>query len=327
MSKILKILGIVLVLIFLVSLATVGAGWVWLQQQLKPVSANNEETIQFVIPSGQAVITIANRLQTEGMIRHPLAFRYQVWQSGIANKIQAGSFELSPSMTTGEVASALTKGTQDQWVTIPEGLRREEVAEVFAEFPEFDETEFLELTAGKEGYLFPDTYLLPKAATTEFIVSYLTNTFETKTAALQQQVEAAGKSWVKTVVMASIIQREAKTASDMKLVSGILENRLAINQALQVDATLQYIKGRHPISKKWWTPPLAIDKELDSPFNTYKVVGIPPSPICNPGLEALSAAVNPTPSEYYFYLHASDGQMYYSEDYDGHLENIQKYLK
>lgn len=320
---------IIFFLAVIASLAVVsaGVGLAWFGQNQQPVDLTNQETVRFVIPKGQGVVTIGQRLEEANLIRNRHVFRLLVRQSGYQSRIQAGSFELSPSMTPLEIAEAFTKGSEDIWVTIPEGLRREEIAELFEEFELFDKDEFLTLTATKEGYLYPDTYLFPRAATTEFIVSYLINTFESKTTALQAEVARQGKEWSDTVVLASIVQREARNADQMKMVAGILENRLEIGQALEVDATLQYVKGYNAQTQKWWSVPLAIDKQLASPFNTYRNPGLPPAPIANPGLDALIATVYPTSSDYYFYIHAPDGKMYYGKNYPEHLSNIQKYLR
>lgn len=326
MKKILTVIGGVVLVVVIATVVAAMSGWVWLKQQLQPVSSAPSQ-LQFVIPKGQALSIIADRLVEAGVIRHPLAFRYVVWREKLAGKIQAGSFTLNPAESNSSIARQLTVGTEDQWVTILEGWRAEEVAEAFIEFPSVDQAELLELLQANEGSLFPDTYLFPIAADAEYVVKHLTDTFAQKTADLQAQIAGEGKSWEETVVLASIVQREAKTLEQMKMVAGILQNRLEIGQALEVDATLQYIKGKSSRAGGWWSTPLSVDKQLESPFNTYKYPGLPPGAICNPGFDALSATVNPTPSENFFYLHDESGAMYYAQEYDGHLRNIELYLR
>lgn len=312
---------VVLLILFVVS------PFVWLQTQLQPVS-DQVQTQTFIIPKGQASIIIGQRLQEAGLIRHPLAFRYLLWKEQLAGKIQAGSFDLSPSMSTLVLATQLTRGTNDDWVTIPEGQRVEEIAELFADFPEFDPVEFIELSKSDEGKLFPDTYLFPKLVTAETVHAQMTTTFDQVVIKnkIAEKAEDQGRTLEEVVILASILEREAQGLEDMKMVAGILYNRLEIDMALQVDATLQYAKGYDAV-KKQWKPALSVDKELNSPYNTYKFPGLPPRPIANPGLNALSAAVDPTDSEYFYYISDKEGNMHYSVTYEEHLANIEKYLK
>jgi UPF0755 protein len=324
----LKKIGLIIVLaLFFTLLATAGGAWLWWQQQLQPVQAGQTTTERFVITKGQGVAAIAKELHSEGLIRHPLVFRLFVTQTGIDQKIQAGTFVLSAGMSVSEIANQLTKGTEDTWVTIPEGLRTEEIAELFADFSEFDTQEFIQLAKGSEGYLFPDTYLFPRLVTTETVYSILKRTFEQKTAELQKQAEIEGKSFEEAVILASLIERETQSASDMKMVSGILWNRLNISMPLQVDATLQYAKGQNKMTGEWWEPPIGADKEVDSLYNTYKNPGLPPAPIANPGLNALTAALAPTTSEYIFYISDRQGKMHYSVTYEEHVQKINQYLR
>lgn len=305
-------------------------GYVWFSHQLKPVDQEDQNPVPFVVPKGQATSVIAERLKEIGVIRHPIAFQYVVRQQKLATRLQAGSFTLTKSMTTAQVAQELTKGTTDIWVTIPEGKRVEEIAELFQGLSEFDQQEFITLSKDDEGYLFPDTYLFPKQATAQLVYSTMKKRFIQ--VATENQIESKAQllelSLQEAVTLASLLEREARTAKEMGLVSGILHNRLREGMLLQVDATMQYAKTTQKTNGTWWTPPTAQDKELDSLYNTYKYVGLPPGPISNPGLKALIAAVSPTDSENFFYISDRDGvNMYYAETYQEHLENIERYLK
>ena len=142
-----------------------------------------------------------------------------------------------------------------------------------------------------------------------------------------QAAKNTGLSDAESVILASIVEREAREPEQMRHVAGILLNRLEIGMALQVDATLQYVKGYDQARKTWWAPPTAADKQLSSPYNTYENPGLPPGPISNPGANALMAVANPIKSNDLFYLHTNDGNMYYAETYEEHQENIQKYLR
>ena len=135
------------------------------------------------------------------------------------------------------------------------------------------------------------------------------------------------KTLNQVITLASLIEREAKTDSSRKIVAGILYNRLGIDMALQVDATLQYIKGYNPIHKDWWAPPLAQDKNIDSLYNTYKYPGLPPGPICSPSLSSIEAALNPSSSNYLYYITDNQGNMHYAVSFDQHNKNVNTYLR
>lgn len=316
-------------LVFLGIIAAI-AGFVILRDLMSPVNPSATEQVRFVIPKGQSISRIGQRLEEAGLVKNALVFRFVAKQQNAENQIQAGSFELSANMTPIELIQAMSQGTDDTWVTLLEGWRREEIAESLAtlELPNYDQDEFLELTEGKEGYLFPDTYLVQRSIATEDLVDLLTDTFDKKVVVdLASEIEGTGKPLKELIVMASLIQREAKGAQQMRVVSGVLWNRVDIGMALNVDASLQYIKGYNTTQKSWWTPPLAIDKELESPYNTYKYADMPPEPIANPGLDAIKAAINPAETDYFYYLHDPQGNIHYAETLDQHNANVQRYLR
>lgn len=326
MQKKLIILGFFLSLLFVAVLALGGVVWFYTQ----PVDKANAQTESFVVPKGQSVTAIAERLHQAKLIRHPLVFRFFVKRAQLESKIQAGSFKLSPAMTPFEVAQALTKGTADTWVTLPEGWRREEIAASLARqgLPEFDEAEFLELSAASEGELFPDTYLVPREMTAKTFYSLLTNTFDKKvTQGLADEIAASEYELEQALVMASLLEREAQGYEDMRHVAGVLWGRIERGMPLQVDATLQYVKGYNEAQQTWWAPPLAVDKQLDSPFNTYQNPGLPPRPIANPGLEAIKAALDPLETTDVFYIHDRQGNIHFAKTLDEHNANIQRYLR
>ncbi len=302
------------------------------RSMLQPVDPTNTTTQQFVIPKGQSITAIGNRLAEAGLIKHRLAFRAIVTQQGLASKIQAGSFELSPNMSVSEIALVMTQGTEDMWITILEGWRAEEIAEYLAaqELSSFDQVEFLTLvrTNDTEGQLFPDTYLIPRESTATQIYSLLTNTFETKVIdALAQEISTNKNSFDQVLVMASLVEREARDFDQMRHVAGILWHRIDLGMALQVDATLQYAKGKQSGSTEWWTPPFAVDKEADSPYNTYLNPGLPPKPIANPSLNAIKATLDPLLVDDVFYLHAPTGEMYFAKTLEQHNANVNRYLR
>lgn len=277
-----------------------------------PVSSDTK-AVDFMVNKGASVSQIGNNLQKAGLIRSNVAFKFFVQVTNSQNKIQAGEFQLSPNLSLSQLVNELKKGPKEIWVTIPEGLRREEIAIKFATALSKDQKfvdDFMDFTEGKEGYLFPDTYLFPKTASVSQIVNKLESTFDSK-------VKNATKE---QIIMASLLERETFADSEKPIVAGILYKRLKNDWPLQVDATLQYIKGD-------WKPVYSIDKELNSPFNTYKNLGLPPAPISNPGFSTIEASINPEESEYWYYIHDNSGKIHFAKDLVEHNQNINKYLK
>ncbi len=300
-------------------------GFYFVKDSFLPVSKTSNE-IQVLITKGSSVTQIGKILEEKGIIKSSLAFKFYVQLTNSQNKIQAGEFEISPSLSLVEVVSMLKKGPKEIFVTIPEGLRREEIALRFAKSLGKDQEfvqEFLALTEEKEGYLFPDTYLFPRTATATNIVNKMITTFETK---MGKNITA------NQVIMASLLERETLGDYEKPIVAGILYKRIEEGWPLQVDATLQYAKDSATcVNKiencKYWEPIYSNDKEIDSRFNTYKYLGMPPAPISNPGLSSLLASQNPEGSDYWYYIHANDGQIHYARTLEEHNSNIAKYLR
>lgn len=297
----------------------------------QPLShANSAPSQRFVIPKGQAVTVIAERLQEAGLIKNAYVFRFVVYQRDLVGKVQAGSFELSPAMSVWQIAAALTVGTDDLWITIPEGYRREEIAAslVKQDLPDFDQQEFLDQTRGLEGQLFPDTYLISKQSNAATLANLLSNTFASKvTAGLKQELASSHMSLNEVLTLASLVQRESANDAEMPLVAGILTNRLRIGMPLQVDATLQYVKGYSSTENSWWPTPLAADKQLTSPYNTYQNPGLPPGPIASPGLAAIKAVLSPATTSALYYIHDRQGRIHTATDLAGHNANVNQYLR
>lgn len=283
----------------------------YISNLFSPVS-NDNTSLDFLIPKGSSVAQIGNKLESANLIKSGIVFKIYVQITNSQNKIQAGEFQLSPNLTLVQILDTLKKGPKEIWVTIPEGLRREEVSQKFAKSLGKDKLfidEFIKLTTGKEGYLFPDTYLFPKSATVTQIVNKMTSTFDKK----------IGDITFEQVIIASILERETFLDSEKPIVAGIIYKRLKNDWPLQIDATLQYAKGN-------WEPVFLIDKEIKSPFNTYKNLGLPPSPIASAGLISLKAAINPEESDYWYYIHDNNGKIHFAKTLEEHNANIQKYL-
>lgn len=314
----------VIVFVFLIFLIVV-SGVIYFSWATSSACSQNCQPQVFVVKKGESFTSVANRLEKEGLIRSAMIFYFVAWQKQTVNKIQAGDFRLNPQMAPSEIAQSLTKGTLDIWVTIIEGWRREEIAEKLAAsgLSSFKETDFLLLTKDLEGKLFPDTYLIPRQADAEKIVSLLTQNFQKKVKDVDQ----------KTLIMASIIEREIRNPQDRKIISGILWKRLGNNWPLQADATVQYAvssvkcKVLSVKCEDWWPHNLTKrDLAIKSPYNTYLNRGLPPAPISSPGLGAIEAAIAPLSSDYWFYLSDKDGVTHYARTDAEQADNIQKYL-
>lgn len=307
--------------------------FLYLESLTQPLDPNTATPKIFVIKKGQSLDSIGLNLEAQQLIRSAVAFKYIIAKHHLASRIQAGTFRLSPNQDVLSIATELTHGTLDTWVTLLEGWRREEIAAslttaLTAAGSTFNPQAFLSASEGKEGYLFPDTYLIPLDTSETAIVSLLETTFNQKVEdSLKTELALSPRSLEDLVIMASIIEREARSDSSRKIVADILWRRLDQGWPLQVDATLQYIKGYDATKDTWWPNPLATDKNLNSPYNTYAHPGLPPGPICSPSLSSLKAALQPISSGYWYYLTDTQGNMHYAATNDEHVQNINTYLR
>jgi UPF0755 protein len=321
-----------LILAFLLVVGGVGGAAAW-RYYMAPVNPQDHQTKLISVSKGQSFTSVAAKLTEAGLIRHPYVLRIAAYQTDKNRSIQAGSFKLSPSMTPEEILENMAHGRLDISVTILEGWRREEIADSLATvFTDnnlsFDKAAFLAATKGKEGYLFPDTYLLPLTTDAGTVVSLLESTLQKKlTAADQQGIKASGHTLYEILTMASIVEREARTDESRKLVAGILWKRVANNWPIQADATLQFAKGYSKTEKTWWAEPLAVDKEINSPYNTYKNIGLPPGPICSPSLSSIEATIFPKESSAWYYITDTKGGMHYADTIQQHNKNVETYLR
>jgi UPF0755 protein len=324
-----------LVFILLLLIAVLAIFFLWWRWANLPFDGDDTSAGQtFIVGKGESLSSVAFRLQDEGLIRSGVAFKLLGRMRNLEEKIQTGSFRLKPSQTLQEIIEFLTQGTQDIWLTFPEGWRREEFARrLVNNLENFDQEEFLALTADHEGELFPDTYLLPREASASAVFQFLQGNFQRRfDDDLINQASKAGLSQPEVLILASLVEREAKHEKDRPIVAGILLKRLAAGWPLQVDATMQYALANLRCSQgeddcNWWLPPTAADKKIDSPYNTYIHKGLPPAPICNPGLSTIKAVIYSQDSEYWFYISDLKGNMHYGRTVEEHNANIQKYLQ
>lgn len=296
------------------------------EEELQTPASTDSSPVIFVIEKGETADSIAQRLYQEGLIRDPDLFRMMARYKGVDSRLEAGQYTLRRNMTIEEILEAFGHGTVPATVvTILEGWRLEELAEHLGEKELADAAEFQRLAkegqfqrdflasrpdgASLEGYLFPDTYQLSADFGATDIINLMLDTFDQKvTPALRDAAKSRNMSLHEAITLASIVEREAVVAAEQPLIAGVFVNRLAQKWPLQTDPTVQYALGYQPDDKTWWKKRVYfVDLEVDSPYNTYKHVGLPPGPICSPGLGAIEAAVNPEETEYLFFVAKGDG--------------------
>lgn len=293
---------------------------------LDPVSPKNTSEKIFVVRKGESVSQIADHLKKEGLIKSPLAFNYLAKNSALSSQIQAGDFKLSPSMSSEEILKELTVGAVDKWVTLLEGWRVEEMAEEISSKLKIENSKFIKVA--KEGYMFPDTYLFRVDSTPEEIAQIMRDNFRKKySSELINIINRLGLTAGQGVILASIVEREARSDEARRMAASILLKRLNIGMGLNADATIQYALGYQASEKSWWKRHLTReDLKTDSPYNTYLYKGLPPAPISNPSLSALQAVARADPSTpYLYYYHDSQGRSHYAKTLDEHNENVARY--
>ncbi len=287
---------------------------------------------QFTVPVGADRAQVIEKLNGGGFIKSSWAFGIALQLRGV-DAIQAGGYKISKAMNAWEIAEAMSQPPYMKWIVIPEGLRKEETAKILQEKLGWSGNEtqkwITTYTAEKsdyiEGVYFPDTYLIPADESPLDVAHRLQAKFEEKFAPSAKEAVAQNIKWTTLLKIASIVEREAAGKNDMPLIAGILWNRLLKNMKLEVDATVQYARG--DTGKGWWAPLSPADKEIDSPYNTYRYKGLPPHPIANPGLDAIHAVLHPERTACLFYLHDSSRMIHCAETYEAHQENIRTYLK
>jgi len=331
-KKALIALGVVVIL----ALGAASAGFAWFRSQSNPSGPPGEE-VAVEVPQGSSVQRIASILEDEGIIESASAFRLYVRTKG-AKEFKAGEYELRRRSSFDDVIAALEKGPAAEFdrLTVPEGLTLKQIAERVATLPGRSAEAFLAAAqsgqvrsryqpAGStnlEGLLFPDTYNIEKDDDEAEILRRMVSTFDAKAAeaGIDDVVQGGLVDPYQAIVVASLVEREAKLAEERGMVSRVIYNRLKAGMLLQVDATVIYALGR---TGERGLRVLFEDLEVQSPYNTYQVKGLPPTPIAAPGLASLKAAVSPTPGPWLYYVVvAPDGRHAFGETAAEHSRNI-----
>jgi len=335
----------------LIALVISCAGYVFLGE-VRARAADAGDPVEFIVEPGESTGSIATRLRSEGLIRQPALFTLLARSQNLDDKLQAGRYVLSPTMSMSEIMIALQSSrVEDVRVTLREGLRLEEIGAAIEAAGLVSADDFVaaardgdtyrdayfllsSLPAGAtlEGYLFPDTYRFAPNASADTIVRTMLDRFAEQYAEIERDVRVPDVSVHQIVTMASIVQREAAIEAEMPLISAVFWNRLRPENApnfqggqLGADPTVQYALGYDANEGTWWQKELTFDElAIDSPYNTRRYPGLPPGPIATPGLDALRAAAQPDESAPYLFFVAScarDG----THNFASSLEEFQRY--
>ena len=326
--------------IFILALLTVIIGGIFIKLKynkiIKTPNSDSSDKIIITIDEGQAVDTVIEELIRTGILKESWKTYLKIYLrlNNLSSTIQAGTYNLPLNLNIVELIDSLQYADmQDIWITIPEGLRKDEVVEILEnEFNPyntvtFSSSDLLSLTTNTEyisqfgfpeevkdleGYIFPDKYAFSIESTTESVLTKMVNNFVTK---------VGTDDLYENIIIASMVEREGYSSTDRSIIADIIKRRYAEGWLLQIDATLLY-----PV-KDWEHTITSQDKNSQNQYNTYKYPGLVPTPICNPGLEAINAVRNPESNNYYYYIHEDDGTPHYATTLSEHNINISTYLR
>lgn len=324
-----------IVRIFLLALLTVIVAGVIIKldynHALKTVNSDNSEKVVVEIDQGETVDQILASLTEKGLLNKNWANYFKVYLkiNNLASKLQAGTYNIPKNLSILELIDTLQNGKNPEtWVTIQEGLRKDEIADILVKNlgSSFSKDTFLALTTDTtfvstlglnenvknlEGYLFPDKYAFASDTTEKEVIQRMVDNFKTK---------VGTNDSYQTIVLASIVEKEGRTSTDRPIIAGIILKRYNEGWKLGLDTTLMYY------FKTWKEADITGHLTENNPYNTRVVTGFPPTPICNPGLESINAARNPVSSDYYYFISDTSGIIHYAKTAAEHQSNINQYL-
>jgi UPF0755 protein len=312
----------------------VAAAGLWFRDAVYGDRSQPAVATTFVVPSGATLGEVVAGLQNAGILAHPIAFRLLARLRNDEAGVQTGQFRFPAHQTSDEILRRLVAGTADAvWVTFPEGFTARQIGARLAArslvnavaFDRYAARTRLEVagtrTRSLEGFLFPSTYLVPVGADAARIAHILTDQFFRELPAnAASKARALGLDVPQVITVASLIEREAKADDERPLMAGVYYNRLRAGVPLEVDATIEYVFPEHHavITRR--------DLEIDSPYNTYRHTGLPPTPIANPGKASIDAAFAPVRSQYLFYVYKGNGHHAFAKTLEEHNANVERYL-
>ncbi len=322
LKKLFAVTVFILALLFFLS----SVAWFY----LGPVSKSTQTSI-FVVPQELGSFDLADSLFEQKLIKNKKAFNFLFNNFSKTKEIKPGGYKLSQSLNSWEVIQKVT-GKQDLfWVNVFFCPRKEQVGERLAGILGWDNQKLdtwnnlFKDTEYFEGVYYPDTYLIPDNESVEEVAQRFINRFNEKLAPLSEEFVSKNIKWTTGIKIASLIAREAAGREDAKIISSIIWNRLNQNMRLQIDATMQYTLGKNE-NGSWWGNISLEQKQSNSPYNSYRNTGLPPTPICSPNIEFIQAALNPEETDCIFYLHDNNRVIHCAKTYEEHKLNIKKYL-
>jgi len=322
------------------------------QDALDTPAGSDSSPVTFAVEPGQSVAEIAGNLKANHLIADTELFRRYVQVKNLDAGIQAGTYELQQTMTIPEIAQVLqTALAPEQQVTVPEGKRMEEVAEIVAQQTDISSADFLQmaqsgwrgtvvvqsytfpahipLTGTLEGFLFPDTYRLPLDATAIDLIDRMLENFDRQvTPELRESFAQHDMTLYEGITLASLVEREAVVDAERPVIAGVYHNRVRDGWFLSACPTVQYALGYRTDEESWWKRFLLFDDlEVESPYNTYRNLGLPPGPIASPGLNSIRAAAQPAETQFYFFMvdcSKEDGSHVFAVSEEEHLANFNR---
>jgi UPF0755 protein len=323
-------------LLFVLCLAI--SGWQIIAHQYLPVAPNETSLVEIRLPENSSARQVAVLLKQNGLIRNETVFLGYLYQKGIEKQLKAGLYVFSKSQSLPELAGQISQGkVKNSSFTVPEGYTVRQIGELLINKQICTGQQWAEALQVKydysfllpgvpmdekrlEGFLFPDTYTVDDQTSAQDIINIMLQRFdavwnnEYASIADSQQLKVRD-----TIIIASLVEREAQVPEERRRIAGVIYNRLKKGMPLQIDATILYSLGEHRDKVTYQ------DLQINSPYNTYKNVGLPPGPISSPGRAAIEAALNPESNNYYYYVAKGDGTHYFSSTYAEHLEATKKY--
>ncbi|HTX57902.1 MAG TPA: endolytic transglycosylase MltG [Candidatus Acidoferrales bacterium] len=281
------------------------------------------ENTQVVVPRGSTLADIAELLQSHGVIVNALAFRVLARVQHEDAEVRAGAYAFAPHTTAAQILNQLVTGGAQvaTWVTIPEGFTAAQIAARLQAEGVGRAADFRRSFRGHEGYLFPSTYLIPLAATPEQVTRMLTDQFSKELPSdARQRARALHVTIAQAVTVASLVEREAKVEADRPMIAAVIYNRLRLGMPLQVDATIEYALPEYKTQLSYH------DLRINSPYNTYEHPGLPPTPIANPGLPSLEAALDPAKTDALYYVYCGNGHHVFAKTFAEHQANVARCL-
>jgi UPF0755 protein len=311
-----------------------------------PVSDDPSE-ISFQVEVGETAAAVGTRLQALGLIDDLALFRRFLQYNGLDASLEAGEYVLRRNMSMREIGEALQHSkVEEVAITIPEGWRAEQVADLLGKQSILDGSVFLAAVRqgaaidhplladrpagmGYEGYLFPETYRLPVQAVPEDLLRRMLDTLQSRLPiGWEGMASAQGLSFYQVLTVASIVEREAVVPDERPAIASVYLNRIKQGMYLNADPTVQYAMGYQPDSGQWWKTPVTLEEyqSVNSPYNTYTNPGLPPGPICSPGASSIVAVLQPAQTDYLYFVARGDGGHVFAATLEEHERNVQTYM-